>query len=312
MSSASRTPDGRSARKEHDMGEIRIEPELCRNCGICSEVCPNSVLTRDQSNRIALNRQAADLCFECLQCMAICPSKAITVNGKSYDKDLFEIDGESDIKHDFLSLISTRRSIRNFKNQSVTHEHLREILEAVAFAPPSFPPIRYKIKVIENRDMIKRALPYMIDLYEFLLKANRNPVKNHYIRKELGKKKYKKLEGHLVPRLELRLPNLKNGIEDTITRNAQALILFVEDTEGDDLCEDIYIACTYAMLAAHSIGVGATMMDIIPPAINKKKELKALFNIREGEQVTASLILGYPKYAYPRGIRRRIGSIEWI
>ena len=41
------------------------------------------------------------------------------------------------------------------------------------------------------------------------------------------------------------------------------------------------ISVTYAMLAAHSFGLGATIIGLISPAINKVKEIKELFQIPE-------------------------------
>jgi nitroreductase len=79
-----------------------------------------------------------------------------------------------------------------------------------------------------------------------------------------------------------------------------------------DISEDISIAATYGMLAAHSIGLGGSIMHIIPPAINKDKEVRKLFKIADNEKVLTSLILGYPKYKYQRGIVRNLKSVKWL
>jgi nitroreductase len=105
---------------------------------------------------------------------------------------------------------------------------------------------------------------------------------------------------------------MKNGTEDAITRNAQAMILFHADKQSDNFRSDIFIALGYALLKAHSLGIGATAIDLIPPAIEKTPYLKQLFQIPEENEVVASMILGYPKYKYKRAIKRQLKSIIWI
>ena len=63
-----------------------------------------------------------------------------------------------------------------------------------------------------------------------------------------------------------------------------------------DVKADIVIALGYALLKAHSLGIGATAIDLIPPAIERTPYLRQLFQIPEENEVVASMILGYPKH----------------
>jgi len=90
------------------------------------------------------------------------------------------------------------------------------------------------------------------------------------------------------------------------------MILFLADKNEEDIRQDISIAATYGMLAMHSLGLGGSIMDIIPPAIEKSKELRTLFGIPENYEVITSLIIGYPKYKYLRGIKRNLKSVQWL
>jgi nitroreductase len=90
------------------------------------------------------------------------------------------------------------------------------------------------------------------------------------------------------------------------------MILFIADRNGEDIKEDIFIAATFGMLAVHALGLGGSIMDIIPPAIEKKKELRKMFNVSDNQEVVASMILGYPKYKYQRGIKREIKNVKWL
>ena len=66
------------------------------------------------------------------------------------------------------------------------------------------------------------------------------------------------------------------------------------------------------MLAAHSLGLGATMIEIIPAAINRVKEIRNIFQIPEENEAVMSVIIGYPKYKYKRAVKRAMQQINWI
>jgi nitroreductase len=265
-----------------------------------------------ESGEISFRSDRIDLCFKCGQCMSICSTKSFLVQGLSYDKDFFPLPETKGVEETFFNLIYTRRAVRNFHDKPVPKELLEKIVTAISFAPPGFPPVKTGIIVVSDPEMIRKALPHMIDLFDVLVKKMKNPLFRFFIEKEVGKQRFRTMRHHLIPLLISRLPELKQGTEDTITRNAPAMIIFHADRSSEDSREDLFIAATYGMLASHSIGLGGSIMDIIPPAINKKNELRELFKIPENNQVIASLIIGFPKYKYQRGIKRNLKSIAWL
>jgi ferredoxin len=58
-------------------GEIRIDPQRCVDCGICSSVCPSGALRFDPAAQ-RLHFEAA-LCLVCEQCIPSCPLTAIAL-----------------------------------------------------------------------------------------------------------------------------------------------------------------------------------------------------------------------------------------
>ena len=58
-------------------GEIRVDPDLCVDCGLCAGVCPSGALRFDpESLRLQL---LAPRCLVCEQCIPSCPLEAITL-----------------------------------------------------------------------------------------------------------------------------------------------------------------------------------------------------------------------------------------
>jgi len=90
------------------------------------------------------------------------------------------------------------------------------------------------------------------------------------------------------------------------------MIVFHAHRDAENYEADVYIALAYGFLAAHALGLGATPIDLIPPAIQNSPELRKLFSIPDSNVVVACMILGYPKYRYQRGIKRELRSVAWI
>jgi len=290
---------------------ITINKTTCKACGTCADVCPNLIM-RKIGSEIVFREDRLEYCVKCGQCMAVCPTMSIQVNGLSYEKDFFPLPLTDSFENTFYNLIASRRAVRNFKDKPVPRELLEKIVAAVSFAPPSFPPIKTEVVVVQNTDIIRQALPTMIEMYDMLVKAMGNPIARQFVKTNAGAEKFKLLKRHVVPLMKVRLPGLKAGTEDTITRGAPAMIIFHADRDSENYHTEIYIAMTYANLAAHSLGLGGTMIDLIPPAIEREKKLRKLFSIPDGNEVVASMILGYPRYKYQRCIKRQLKSVNWI
>jgi ferredoxin len=291
----------------------QINQDVCKRCGKCVDVCPNRILEKGQDGLIAFRQDRLWECFSCGHCMAICPNEAISIPGLDYEKDFSPaVPLLEDAYLNYENLISSRRAIRNFKQKPVPHDVLEKIVAAIQKAPPAFPPIKTELTVVEDPQKMREALPMMIELYERLVKMLKNPIASQFIKRSAGPEKYKVLQTHLKPLLEERMPDLKSGKEDTLTRHAPCMILFHANRNSENYRTDSSIAVAFGLLAAHSLGLGAAAMDIIPPAIEKSKKLRELFQIPDENEVVASMILGYPKHEFSHTINRELKSVHWV
>ncbi len=291
---------------------VSVNTETCQVCGLCGQVCPNRIMHKEDGNRMSFRQDRLPLCIQCGQCMAVCPTQSIVVEGLSYARDFFALPEGRVAEMPFLEMITTRRAIRTFKDQPVPRDLLENVVQAVTFAPPGFTPLKTELVAVQDTAVIRKALPEMIGVYDGLLKAMRHPVARLFVRRKVGADTFRTLEQHVVPLMESRLPELKQGVEDTITRYAPAMILFHAHHEAENYEADLYIALTYGFLAAHALGLGATAIDLIPPTIQNSPVLRELFSIPKDNVVVASMILGYPRVRYQRGIKRELRSVTWI
>jgi len=288
-----------------------INTETCKRCGLCSQICPAKIYTKTESGEIKVDTDRADVCLKCGQCMAICETQSIKIEGLSYEKDLFEIP-ENSVNYDiFYNFLATRRSVRNFKNKPVEKEVIQKIIDAISLAPYGALPNNVEITVVQNRQVIEKALPFMEEFINNCDKWFSNPISHLMIKRRLSVERYNTIINHLLPRIRKGQYKIAQR-GDTITRNAPALLIFHADKGAEEHTEDALIYLTYALLAAHSLGLGATVIGLVPPPINKIKELKDIFNIPENNEAIIAMIIGYPQYKFKKGIKRPRTKIHWL
>lgn len=290
------------------MDHFFINRDTCSKCGICVEICPASVIQKNKDGEINFVANHLHLCVSCGQCMAVCHTKSIVVKGFSYETDFFEL---SDNK-DFFSLVEHRRSVRRFKPMPVNKSDMEKILYALTQAPHGDAHHHVEVTIVNSREKIMEALPHISAFYDKLEKWLQNPIIRHMIKKKKGSDTLNTLRNHLLPRIKKGIYRNVSYEYDGITRGAHTLMLFHAHKDSEEHKEDSYILVTYAMLAAQALGLGSTIIGLVPPAINKSKELRKIFAIPDDHESVVSIILGYPKYKYRRGIKRQLKKINWL
>ncbi|MDZ7641884.1 MAG: nitroreductase family protein [Desulfurivibrio sp.] len=74
---------------------------------------------------------------------------------------------------------------------------------------------------------------------------------------------------------------------------------------------DCAIALTYLDLAAHSRGLGTCWAGIFMGAVANHPPLLAALALPEGDKIQGALMLGYPKFQYPRIPPRKPLKVTW-
>jgi len=300
---------GRVKPKIHKMPS-NINQEICSKCKLCIEVCPCNILGMNKTEAVNFIHERITICLNCGQCMAICRTKAIAINGLSYDKDVIDLPKNNIDYKKFVDFLANRRSVRNFRDKPISNEIMDQVLDAISYAPFGAESEKICIAVVNDRKKIESALPHIAHFTDNVVKWIENPIASYMIKRRSGSEKYNTLKNHLYPMAKLGNYKLEYG--DRITRNAPAIIIFHASRDAEAHTNNSLIYATYTMLAAHAIGLGATLIEIVPAAINKAKEVRDIFRIPEENDAVMSVILGHPKYSYRRAIKRNRQKIEWI
>ena len=287
-----------------------IDHNKCKKCKLCIEVCPVNMIGVDNAGLVNFISERESICLECGQCMAVCSTNAIKIKKYSYAKNFEQIPDKIIDNNQFTDFISSRRSIRNFKNKSLEKETINEILNSLKYAPYGAKPNKVEVTVINNREIIEKALPLIENFLDDIIKWVDSPIISRIIKYKKGIETFNTIKNHLYPISKLENYKLKYG--DRITRGAPSLIIFHADIGAEEHSQNAMIYSTYATLAAHSLGLGATMNGIIPAAINKVKKVKHIFNIPENHEAVISIMLGYPKYKYNKTIARESKIVHFV
>jgi ferredoxin len=300
--------------RTHESGHITIDAEKCNGCGLCTEVCSDYNISMIDGKAVVTGEKSVFGCIGCGHCMAICPTGAISVNGRCLSPDdLFPIPDKSEMPsyESLLKLYQRRRSIREYKDTPVEQELIDKILEAAATAPMGLPPSDVSVLVMNGKD---KVFQFSKDYCEYLekLKWMVSPIGLFFMRIFYGKENGDMFRDFIKPLIDTYTSTMKKG-ENMVMYDAPLCLYFYGSPYTDPA--DPIIACTYAMHAAESLGLGTCMLGGIHPFIQSggaAKKFREKQGIRFKSREGLFLIIGYPKFKYQHGIRRTFANVDGL
>ena len=283
--------------------------EACNGCFACGQVCPNKVL-RLVDGKVNTDPMRAARCLQCAACVMVCPKGALALEGL-HESGLLTLGAHGFGYDQLLSFLRGRRSVRLFKEAPVPREVLEQVLEAASTAPMGFPPHSTAVLVVDQKAELDRLFEAVRGGYEGMLKAYRNPIARQVLRLSAGAEAFHSIRTHVAEIVADANARFRETGEDRYTYRAPAVMLFHANRRDVAYRTNAVIVATYAMLAAQALGLGTTLIDLVAPIVNRDAGLKRHWAIPDENEVVATLILGYPKLRYLRGIRRRLKDVRY-
>jgi nitroreductase/NAD-dependent dihydropyrimidine dehydrogenase PreA subunit len=287
-----------------------IDRDSCSDCGSCIEACPVGVLSRSDDG-VRVDGSAGFGCIACAHCMMVCPNGSIAVSGRGLSaSDLVDLSGEAPATPEQVeALFRARRSVRRFRDEEVSPEAIARIVAAASSAPMGIPPWEVGVVVFRGKDKVRALAADTARTYASLLKFVDHRVTKVLLRPFLKAATWHQLKTFILPLGQEIVRHWKAG-EDKVLYRAPAALLFHTSPYADSA--DAFIACTYAMIAAESMGLGACMIGCLAPPLARRRDLLAKYGVPEGHKPAIVLILGHPSVNFRRGVRRAFLRVtEW-
>ncbi len=175
------------------------------------------------------------------------------------------------ILKDVIEIIKTRRCVREYKDEQISDEDIKFLIDCAKYAPSGFNMQPWSFLVIKNKDIMRKI-------------------------SESGKKS-------MIPLLEpIKDPSQKakdflvflKTKGTNMFYNAPVLVIILGNKNAPTVDSDCAMAAQNMMLAAHSRGIGSCWIGGVLPALMNEGLLKEL-GVPEGYKAVAPLIFGYPK-----------------
>ncbi|MDP2721797.1 MAG: nitroreductase family protein [Bacteroidales bacterium] len=293
-----------------EKAEIHIKTELCTGCGLCVLVCKDFSLQM-VDGKVATTEHPLFGCIACAHCMTICPSGAIEIQGRECSpEDVFDLPKKATKTNydQLMSMLQSRRSIREFNDYPVEQESIKKILDMARTAPMGLPPSDVNVLVLDNKQKVR---DFSEDFCHYLEKmkwfvsgwflALMKPI--------WGKSNDELFRQFVKPLFRIYIDHMKQG-QDLVTYDAPLALYFYGSPYADPA--DPLIAATYAMMAGETLGLGSCMLGGIHPLIQngrKARVFREKHGIKYPSREGIFLIFGHPKVHYTKGIKRTFASI---
>jgi ferredoxin len=289
-----------------------INEALCSKCGHCVKVCKTFTLL--DSGKGIVPRVEPDNglgCIACGQCMAVCPRGAVTVSGRGISPaDAVKLQPKNKMAtpESLQALLLSRRSVREFSKKDISMDVINKVIEIASSAPMGIPPSDVGITVINGRGKVQEIAGDITSVFNGWIKFF-NPVVMKFAGLFFNKYEKESFDTFLIPAMSFMVDSRKTDT-DLLFYHAPCVMLFHQSPYADPV--DGQIACTYAMIAAQSLGLGTCMIGTVSFAINREKKIKNKWKIPADNKVALALILGYPALQYQKSIKRKFASVDFI
>jgi nitroreductase len=234
--------------------------------------------------------EAETLCINCGHCVAICPHGALSLNTMS-PKDCPPVHKELAFSAEQgTHFLRSRRSTRNYKEKKVPRDILTQLIDIARYAPSghNLQPVHWL--VITDPEEVQRLAGLVADWMRSLINQG--------------------AEIALTYHMDRVVNAWDNGV-DRILRSAPHLIV----AHGLKTLLPVQGACTIALtyleLAAASFGLGTCWAGYFNAAANFYPPLSEVLALPPNHLPYGAMMIGYPKYTFPRIPLRNTPKIIW-
>lgn len=264
------------------MALITIDRNKCKKDGICVAECPFSLIAlTGEEGFPEIRPAAARLCIQCGHCVAVCPHDALSLAGM--DRNDFQPlgYGSPPTLKKVGQLLTSRRSIRSYEQQTIPRAHIEQLLDLCRWAPSAKNEQPVHWLVFENPEKVRELAGLVVD----------------YLR-----------TGTAYPGIVAAWDQGK----DMVLRSAPHLLVAHAHEKSLKPEIDCTLALNYFELAASSCDIGTCWAGILMSTVAAGHQplLEALA-LPEGHLLYGAMMFGYPRFPYFKIPPRKEARVIW-
>jgi len=273
------------------MSLITIDQEKCNRDGICVAECPARIIQLDsKEDHPTPTSDFEAFCLKCGHCVTVCPTGALSL-------DWLNPEDCEPIKQELLvtpeqaeQFLRGRRSIRAFKEKTVSRNILEKLLEIACSAPSAKNEQPWHWIVVQQPTEVRRFAGMVIDWMREIIRGN-----------------FEQAEALGFVRA---VAAWDEGYE-RICRGAPHIIVAHAHRNWGFGAEDCTLALSLLDLYAKSIGLGACWGGYFYKAINGHPPLFKALGLPDEHLAFGAMMVGYPKFKYQRIPIRNRPRVTW-
>ena len=278
-----------------------IDSEKCNGCERCVKVCPSETITMQEGTA----RVTGDRSLQCGHCVAVCPVDAVrveTIDEKSLSFNSFDLQndwlphGQSDTAQ-LVQLMASRRSCRNYSEQTVDRSVLEDLVKVGTTAPSGTNCQNWTFTIFSDPAAVAE---FRQRLGSFFKNLNRM-AERRWVRKVLkliGKPALDNYYREYYQSVKDGLREWELSGRDRLFHGATAVIVVATKPGGSCPVEDALLATQNILLAAHSMGLGTCLIGFAVEAIQNDSAMQQFLTIPAEETVCSVIAIGYPQEKY--------------
>lgn len=269
-----------------------VDDAVCTRCGICAGICPTEIISFDGEAVPYVDARKAAMCMQCGQCVVYCPVSADSLAFQPSEELVRMQELRLPSQEEAFNLLTTRRSVRSYKQESVSEADFKKLFDMVRMAPTASNSQRVRWVVSPSREKTDEITGLMLS----------------WLREEIFKE-----PASLLSIIGARaIERAKEG-HDVLLRGAPNLIVAVITPREYAWREDGVIALTYIELAAHAMGLGCCWGGLFTMVAREFEPLREFLGIAEGEHVCGAQMIGYPALSPTRLFPpRKMPTVHWL
>ncbi len=272
------------------MDLIVVDESKCKQDGISQLVRPMALIRVPKGGFPKTIPGADKGCIDCGHCVAVCPHEALSQRAMTPADCMDLPEGWTLGAEDAERFLRMRRSIRQYKKETVDREKLQKLIEMARYAPTGHNTQSVRWLVITDPAEVKRLAGLVIDWMVWMIEKMPDMAK--------------------LLHMDMIVKAWEVGV-DTVLRDAPHLVVAHAPRADKSAPDSCTIALSYLELAAVSLGLGTCWAGFFSFAAKMHKPLQEAIALPDGHVAMGAMMVGFPKVSYSRLPVRKPPRITW-